>query len=89
MELLSRVNPFLKGTCEGVLLTIIGRDDNNQVYPIAWAIVVIESKGNWKWFVEIVNMDLGLQGGSGMGIISDQHKICFWLKAYERDLDPI
>lgn len=65
---------FLKGQCKGELLTAIGRDANNQVYPIAWAVVEVENKNNWKWFLELVDEDLGLEGGRGMCVISDQHK---------------
>ena len=35
---------FLKGVCKGQLLCAIGKDSNNQMYPIAWAIVVVENK---------------------------------------------
>nr|KAJ0198726.1 hypothetical protein LSAT_V11C600327810 [Lactuca sativa] len=65
---------FLKGQCKGELLTAIGRDANNQVYLIAWAVVDVENKNNWKWFLDLVNDDLGLQGGKGVCVISDQHK---------------
>ncbi|KAI3720870.1 hypothetical protein L2E82_31868 [Cichorium intybus] len=65
---------FLKGQCKGEMLTAIGRDANNQVYPIAWAVVDIENKPNWKWFLELIEDDLGLDGGRGMCVISDQHK---------------
>lgn len=34
---------FLKGICGGVLLSAVGRDGNNQMYPIAWAVVETES----------------------------------------------
>ncbi|GKV50220.1 hypothetical protein SLEP1_g56932, partial [Rubroshorea leprosula] len=30
---------FLKGVYKGELLTVVGRDANNQMYPIAWAVV--------------------------------------------------
>nr|GEX11462.1 hypothetical protein CTI12_AA176900 [Tanacetum cinerariifolium] len=30
---------FLKHTCRGELLVAMGRDENNQMYPIAWAVV--------------------------------------------------
>lgn len=36
-----------KGLCKGELLTAIGRDANNQMFPLAWAIVKIENKDNW------------------------------------------
>nr|KAJ0198910.1 hypothetical protein LSAT_V11C600331390 [Lactuca sativa] len=65
---------FLKGTCKGELLTTIGRDANNQVYPIAWAVVNIENKANWKWFLELLTEDLNLLDGGGFTVISDQHK---------------
>nr|GEU77008.1 hypothetical protein [Tanacetum cinerariifolium] len=32
---------FLKHTCKGELLTAIGMDVNNQMYPIAWAVRVV------------------------------------------------
>nr|KAJ0199092.1 hypothetical protein LSAT_V11C600337370 [Lactuca sativa] len=45
---------FLKGRVKGQLLTVIGRDANNQVYPICWAVVDIENKQNWKRFFELL-----------------------------------
>ncbi|GJX70546.1 hypothetical protein Tco_0307717 [Tanacetum coccineum] len=41
---------FLTHSCKGQLLTDIGRDGNNQMYPIAWAVVVVENKDNWAWY---------------------------------------
>ena len=37
---------FLKGASCGELLTAIGRDGNNQIYPIAWAVVEVENTEN-------------------------------------------
>lgn len=68
---------FLKGQCKGELLTAIGRDANNHVYPIAWAVVEIENKPNWQWFLELLHDDLELQGGLDLCVISDQHKVMF------------
>ncbi|GKD25624.1 putative integrase, partial [Tanacetum coccineum] len=39
---------FLKGTCRGELLTAMGRDGNNQMFPIAWAVVNVENTDNWE-----------------------------------------
>ena len=66
---------FLKTICKGELLSAVGRDGNNQVYPIAWAVVNIENKENWKWFMQCLVDDLGIQFGEGLTIISDQHKV--------------
>nr|GEV55292.1 copia LTR rider [Tanacetum cinerariifolium] len=37
---------FLKHTCKGELLTTMGRDANNQMYPIAWVVVRVENADN-------------------------------------------
>lgn len=38
---------FLKHTCRGKLLTAMGRDANNQMYLIAWAVVRVENYLNF------------------------------------------
>lgn len=60
---------FLKG----VLVTAIGRDENGQMYPIAWAVVESENLEAWRWFIELLQKDLELHDGQGFTIISDQH----------------
>jgi len=55
-------------------LTAIGRDPNNQIYPIAWAVVDSESNDNWQWFIHRLKIDFGLGMGDLVTIISDQHK---------------
>ncbi|XP_039169472.1 uncharacterized protein LOC120293792 [Eucalyptus grandis] len=42
---------FLKTGLRGMLLCAIGRDGNNQMFPIAWAIVEVESEASWTWFL--------------------------------------
>ena len=66
---------FLKGQVKGELLTAIGRDANNQVFPIAWAVVEVENKDNWSWFLELLKDDLDLGSGVDLVVISDQHKV--------------
>ncbi|GKD13768.1 60S ribosomal protein L34 [Tanacetum coccineum] len=65
---------FLKGTCRGELLTAMGRDGNNQMFPIAWAVVNVENTNNWEWFLACLCEDLRLNCGAYMTIISDGHK---------------
>ncbi|GKA66286.1 uncharacterized protein Tco_0766094 [Tanacetum coccineum] len=65
---------FLTHTCKGQLLTAIGRDGNNQMYPIAWAVVGVENKDNWAWFMSLLQEDLELGYGGGLTVISDGHK---------------
>ncbi|XP_023761534.1 uncharacterized protein LOC111909973 [Lactuca sativa] len=66
---------FLKGICKGELLSVVGRDGNNNIYPIAWAVVNVENKNTWKWLLENLMEDID-EGGNGNGItlMSDGHK---------------
>jgi len=50
---------FLKGPYKGTLLAAIGRDANNNMYPIAIAVVEVEIKENWTWFLECLVLDFG------------------------------
>nr|XP_025669758.1 uncharacterized protein LOC112769454 [Arachis hypogaea] len=65
---------FLKTYYGGWLLCAMGQDANNHVYPIAWAIVHIENKDNWKWFLELLQEDIGDQTEHGWCFISDMQK---------------
>ncbi|GJY15940.1 ribonuclease H-like domain-containing protein [Tanacetum coccineum] len=52
----------------------MGRDANNQMYPIAWAVVRVENADNWGWFLHLLHDDLYLNDGTSITIISDSHK---------------
>ncbi|KAI3522503.1 hypothetical protein L1887_00335 [Cichorium endivia] len=58
----------------GELLSAVGRDANNQMYPIAWAVVAVENKHTWKWFLDLLLDDIDMGEGRGLTLISDQHK---------------
>nr|KAJ0225672.1 hypothetical protein LSAT_V11C100001570 [Lactuca sativa] len=64
---------FLKGHVKGEILTAIGRDADNHVYPIAWATMNVENKDNLTWFIVNLVDDLDLGVGNGLVVISDQH----------------
>ena len=65
---------FLKTETKGQLLSAVGKDGNNQMYPIAWALVEGENQASWTWFIELLMQDLGISDGLGWTIISDQQK---------------
>ncbi|KAK8694127.1 hypothetical protein V6N13_071684 [Hibiscus sabdariffa] len=65
---------FLKGPFEGELLSAIGRDANNQMYLVAWAVVELECTDSWAWFLNLLATDLDLNDCFGFTIISDQQK---------------
>ena len=37
---------FIKNQCGGEILTAVGRDANDQRFPVAWAVVRSETKAN-------------------------------------------
>lgn len=57
---------FFKGACNGELLCALGRDANNQIYPISWAVVEKETEDSWSWFLGLLQKDLQIGiGGRG------------------------
>ncbi|WOL04023.1 hypothetical protein Cni_G12744 [Canna indica] len=54
--------------------TAIGRDGNNQMFPIAWVVVELENYQSWSWFLGILFDDLSIDQGYGLTLISDQQK---------------
>lgn len=66
---------FLKSGTKGQLLVAIGRDANNQIYPIAWACVQVEDTESWLWFIQKLKGDLNLRDGDGFTLISDRQKV--------------
>ncbi|XP_056849556.1 uncharacterized protein LOC108824591 isoform X2 [Raphanus sativus] len=78
---------FMKSTSKGQLVAAVGRDANNQIYPVAWGIVQVEDADNWKWFIERVKSDLDLKNGEGFTLISDKQKGL--IKAVEEELPHI
>ncbi|XP_038707254.1 uncharacterized protein LOC120002562 [Tripterygium wilfordii] len=65
---------FLKGLVKGELLTAIARDGNNQMFPVAWAVVLVENNETWTWFLNLLRHDLGTAEGELWTIISDRQK---------------
>lgn len=66
---------FLKWELTGDLLAAVGRDADNRMYPIAWAVVRGENKDTWGWFVQKLKIDLGIGIGDNLTIISDKQKV--------------
>ncbi|XP_010436569.1 PREDICTED: uncharacterized protein LOC104720348 [Camelina sativa] len=64
---------FLNGV-KGQLLVAVGRDANNQFYPVAWAVVQTENFDAWLWFIKKLKVDLTLENGDGFTLISDRQK---------------
>lgn len=70
---------FLKGVVKGMLLTAVGKDPNNQMYPLARAIVESESESSWTWFLKHLRVDIKTMDGKEWTFMSDKQKVCYIL----------
>lgn len=66
---------FLKGLYGGQLLTAVGIDANDSIYPVAWANVNKENKENWKWFLELLAKDVEITNSFHWLFMSDRQKV--------------
>ena len=67
---------FLKGMVKGQILIAVGRDGNNQMFPIAWAVINgVENEDNWRWFIHLLAADLNIEQGIGWTLILDMQKV--------------
>ena len=66
---------FLKGTYGGQLLSAVGKDGNNQMFPIAFAVVEAETRESWEWFLQLLTEDLDGVERKKWSFISDQQKV--------------
>lgn len=51
---------FLKVQHGGQLLSVVGLDPNNNIFPICYALVERETKDSWTWFLRLLDEDLGI-----------------------------
>ncbi|XP_039687036.1 uncharacterized protein [Medicago truncatula] len=65
---------FLKGEHGGQLMAVVGKDANNQMFPIAYAVVEAETKDSWEWFLNLLLEDLQTIQHKQYAFISDKQK---------------
>ncbi|XP_058733206.1 uncharacterized protein LOC131604807 [Vicia villosa] len=65
---------FLKGEFGGQLISAVGKDGNNKMMPIAYAVMEAETKNSWQWFIKLLLKDLQSIHHKVYGFISDQQK---------------
>ncbi|CAN6356814.1 unnamed protein product [Urochloa humidicola] len=59
----------------GILLKAVGIDPNDCIFPIAMAVVEVESLVSWKWFLEALKEDLGIVNTCPWTIMIDKQKV--------------
>ncbi|KAL3531153.1 hypothetical protein ACH5RR_010475 [Cinchona calisaya] len=64
----------LKGAFGGHLLYAVARDANNQMYPVAMAVVEAEYKDSWSWFLDVLTGEIGAPEDRAWVFISDRQK---------------
>ncbi|KAH6833345.1 hypothetical protein C2S53_005462 [Perilla frutescens var. hirtella] len=64
----------LSGLNRGVLLAAVCMDPNNDPYPLAYAIVPVENKDNWEWFLGLLKDDLFIEIEHRYTFMSDRQK---------------
>ncbi|XP_076932443.1 uncharacterized protein LOC143597974 [Bidens hawaiensis] len=73
-NLLGLDGAFIKGPHPGQLLTAVGLDPNNCIYPVSYAIVEAENNDSWTWFLQCLADDMDLDSNSYFTFISDRQK---------------
>ncbi|CAN1848536.1 hypothetical protein LINPERHAP1_LOCUS38971, partial [Linum perenne] len=56
------------------MLTAVGLDANDQMFPIAWAIVDKECTETWEWFMALLAEDLEISPVDHWTFMSDRQK---------------
>ena len=67
---------FIKTYLGGMQLSAIDRDPNEQMFPLAWAVVEGKNNEAWQWFLNELKKGLPPTNGDGLTIISDEHPVC-------------
>ncbi|XP_019184396.1 PREDICTED: uncharacterized protein LOC109179346 [Ipomoea nil] len=60
----------LKSKFGGILVTAVGIDGNDSIFPLAYALVEGETKESWSWFLKFLKRDLEIT-------TEDQHELTF------------
>lgn len=74
-QILGLDGAFMKGPFLGQVLTAVGIDPNNGIYPLAYAIVESENNQSWTWFLECLGQDLDLSSNSNFTFVSNRQKV--------------
>ncbi|KAM0858742.1 hypothetical protein ACQ4PT_047628 [Festuca glaucescens] len=76
----------IKTRYKGVLLTAVGIDPNDCIFPIAMGMVEVECTSSWEWFLTTLRDDLNITNTSPWTIMSARQKGP--INAVEKNLFP-
>ena len=63
---------FMSGHFPCQLLTAIGVDANNEIYPVSYAVVYAQNKASWCLFLKLLGEDLGIETNCKFTFISNR-----------------
>ena len=63
----------------GQILSATAKDANDNIFPVAMAVVEQETRESWIWFLEIFVEDIGRPEELKLVFISDRQKVCKFL----------
>lgn len=72
----------LKGNYGGVLLSAVSLDANNEIFPIAYAVVSVEDRANWSYFMWNLYQIVTYSNRSDWTIISDRQKVFVYIAKF-------
>jgi hypothetical protein len=70
---------FIKSEFGGQLHIAIGRDANDDLYPIAFAVCESESRATWTWFITTLLADLEGEREHLWSFMSDRQKVSMFI----------
>jgi MULE transposase domain/MuDR family transposase len=76
----------LKGRTSGQLMVAVGKDGNENMFPIAYAVVEGETKETWAWFLTLLIEDIESVEEYGWTFISDRQKVTL---SYSKTCAPL
>ncbi|KAB1216242.1 hypothetical protein CJ030_MR4G005808 [Morella rubra] len=66
---------YLKGSFGGQLLVVVAKDLNDDMYPLAYAVVEVKRRSSWTWFIELLIRD-GLQEALEQLVPNNEQRLC-------------
>ncbi|CAN1241922.1 hypothetical protein LINPERPRIM_LOCUS5161 [Linum perenne] len=67
---------FLKDISGWQLLSVVSIEEDDSMYPCAWAVVKKECILIWGWFMALVATDLAIDNSQNWTFMSDKKKVC-------------
>lgn len=64
----------LRGVWGGIMLTAVGLDANDCIYPVSYAVVEKENTTAWRWFLKYLAEDIQMENGRNWTVMTDRQK---------------